>query len=50
MKARISREEFESYLRLSGTDDISNIKSSYLEINGQVLLKNEIERIKTNCS
>jgi uncharacterized membrane protein YcaP (DUF421 family) len=36
MKARISREEFESYLRLSGTDDISNIKSSYLEINGQV--------------
>src|SRR5215208_8152231 len=36
MKARISREEFESYLRLSGTDDILNIKSSYLEINGQV--------------
>jgi uncharacterized membrane protein YcaP (DUF421 family) len=36
MKARISREEFESYLRLSGTDDVSNIKSSYLEINGQV--------------
>jgi uncharacterized membrane protein YcaP (DUF421 family) len=36
MKARISREEFESYLRLSGTDDISDIKSSYLEINGQV--------------
>ncbi len=36
MKARISRDEFESYLRLSGTDDISDIKSSYLEINGQV--------------
>ena len=36
LKARISREEFESYLRLSGTDDISDIKSSYLEINGQV--------------
>ena len=36
MKARISHEEFESYLRLSGTDDISEIKSSYLEINGQV--------------
>ena len=36
IKARISREEFESYLRLSGTDDISEIKSSYLEINGQV--------------
>ena len=36
MKARISHEEFESYLRLSDTDDISEIKSSYLEINGQV--------------
>lgn len=39
MKARISEEEFESYLRLSGTDDISDIKLSYLEINGQVLSK-----------
>ena len=37
LKARISRDEFESYLRLSGTDDISDIKSAYLEINGQVL-------------
>jgi uncharacterized membrane protein YcaP (DUF421 family) len=36
MKARISEDEFESYLRLSGTDDISDIKLSYLEINGQV--------------
>ena len=36
MKARISEEEFESYLRLSGTNDISDIKLSYLEINGQV--------------
>ena len=36
LKARISREEFESYLRLSVNDDISDIKSSYLEINGQV--------------
>ena len=36
MKARISEDEFESYLRLSGNDDISDIKSSYLEINGQV--------------
>jgi uncharacterized membrane protein YcaP (DUF421 family) len=34
LKARISRDEFESYLRLSGTDDISDNKSSYLEING----------------
>jgi uncharacterized membrane protein YcaP (DUF421 family) len=36
MKARISEDEFESYLRLSGTDEISDIKLSYLEINGQV--------------
>ena len=36
LKARISREEFLSYLRLSGTEDVSEIKSSYLEINGQV--------------
>ena len=36
LKARISKDEFESYLRLSGTDDISDIKLSYLEINGQV--------------
>ena len=45
LKARISREELESYLRLSGTDDISEIKSSYLEINGQVsFIKKETER------
>jgi uncharacterized membrane protein YcaP (DUF421 family) len=36
LKARISQDEFESYLRLSGTEDISDIKTSYLEINGQV--------------
>jgi uncharacterized membrane protein YcaP (DUF421 family) len=36
LKARISRDEFDSYRRLSGTDDISDIKLSYLEINGQV--------------
>jgi uncharacterized membrane protein YcaP (DUF421 family) len=36
LKARISKDEFESYLRLSGTEDISDIKISYLEINGQV--------------
>jgi uncharacterized membrane protein YcaP (DUF421 family) len=35
-KARISRKELESYMRLNGTEDISTIKSSYLEINGQV--------------
>jgi len=33
MKARISEIQFISYLRLSGTDDISDIKLSYLEIN-----------------
>ena len=36
MKARISEDEFVPYLRLSGTNDISDIKFSYLEINGQV--------------
>ena len=34
-KARISRKELDSYMKLSDTDNISNIKS-YLEINGQV--------------
>ena len=41
MKARISEDEFESYLRLSGNDDISDIKLSYLEINGQVSLSKQ---------
>jgi uncharacterized membrane protein YcaP (DUF421 family) len=36
-RAKISRKELESYLRLTGTDDLSEIKSSHLEINGQVL-------------
>ncbi len=35
-KARISRKELDPYMRLSGSDNISDIKSSYLEINGQV--------------
>jgi uncharacterized membrane protein YcaP (DUF421 family) len=51
LKARISREEFLSYLRLNGTDDVSEIKSSYLEINGQVSFikkkKQEEEKIHT---
>jgi uncharacterized membrane protein YcaP (DUF421 family) len=34
-KAKISKKELESYMRLNGTDDISTIKSSHLEINGQ---------------
>ena len=36
LKARISNDEFNSYLRLSGTENVSDIKLSYLEINGQV--------------
>jgi uncharacterized membrane protein YcaP (DUF421 family) len=51
LKARISCEEFLSYLRLNGTDDVSEIKSSYLEINGQVSFiqkkKQEEEKIHT---
>ena len=49
MKARISEDEFESYLRLSGTNDISDIKLSYLEINGQVsfIKKGETNEIIT---
>ena len=47
LKARISLDEFDSYLRLSGTDDISGIKLSYLEINGQVsfIKKKKVEEI-----
>ena len=36
LKARISKDEFDSYLRLNGTENVSDIKLSYLEINGQV--------------
>ena len=39
MYARISKDEFVSYFRINGTDDISDIRLSYLEINGQVLSK-----------
>ena len=39
MNARISEDEFVSYFRINGTDDISDIRLSYLEINGQVLSK-----------
>ncbi|MGZ5470192.1 MAG: DUF421 domain-containing protein [Nitrososphaeraceae archaeon] len=47
LKARISRDEFDSYLRLSGTDDISDIRLSYLEINGQVsfIKKKKVEEV-----
>jgi len=50
MKARISEEEFESYLRLSGTNDISDIKLSYLEINGQVSFIKKQKRAKYSNS
>ena len=46
LKARISRDEFESYLRLSGIEELPGIKSSYLEINGQVLSKKAVKRLK----
>ncbi|MGI0051294.1 MAG: YetF domain-containing protein [Nitrososphaeraceae archaeon] len=36
IEVRISKVEFESYLRLSGTDDVSEIKLYYLKINGQI--------------
>jgi len=44
-KAKISRKELESYLRLTGTDDLSEIKLSYLEINGQVSFVKKKERV-----
>jgi uncharacterized membrane protein YcaP (DUF421 family) len=50
MKARISEDEFESYLRLSGTDDISDIKLSYLEINGQVSLSKQRKKTEKNST
>ena len=49
LKARISKDEFESYLRLSGTEDISDIKTSYLEINGQVSFIKKKEKIEKLC-
>jgi uncharacterized membrane protein YcaP (DUF421 family) len=50
MKARISEEEFKSYLRLSGTNDISDIKLSYLEINGQVSLSKQRKKTEKNSA
>ena len=49
MKVRLSEDDFESYLRLRGNDDISDIKLSYLEINGQVsfIKKGETSEIIT---
>jgi len=52
MKARISEDKFESYLRLSGNDDIFDIKlnCSYLEINGQVLSKQRKKTEKNSAT
>jgi uncharacterized membrane protein YcaP (DUF421 family) len=35
-RAKIAKNEFESQMRLHGTDDLSEISLSYLEINGQI--------------
>jgi len=35
-KTRIDDREFESYMRIHGIEDISEVKLSYLEVNGQV--------------
>jgi uncharacterized membrane protein YcaP (DUF421 family) len=35
-KARIDDREFESYMRIHGIEDVSEVKLSYLEVNGQV--------------
>ncbi len=35
-KARIDDGEYQSYMRLHGIEDLSEIKISYLEVNGQV--------------
>jgi len=36
IKNKISRKGLESYFRLTGTNDLLEIKLAYLEINGQV--------------
>ncbi|MDW0315602.1 MAG: DUF421 domain-containing protein [Nitrososphaeraceae archaeon] len=45
-KARIDDREFESYMRLHGIEDISDVKLSYLEVNGQVSFLSEKETHK----
>lgn len=35
-KTRIDDREFESYMRIHGIEDISEVRLSYLEVNGQV--------------
>jgi uncharacterized membrane protein YcaP (DUF421 family) len=45
MKAKVSKDELQSCLRLSGKGDISEIKLSYLEINRQVSFIKKKEKI-----
>ncbi len=47
-KAKISRKELESYLRLTGTDDISEIKTSHLEKWSGKFCQKKIEEIKSS--
>jgi uncharacterized membrane protein YcaP (DUF421 family) len=35
-RSRIDDREFESYMSLHGIEDLSNVRLSYLEVNGQV--------------
>lgn len=34
--AKIEKEEYFSHMRIQGIEDISQVKKSYLEINGQI--------------
>ena len=44
-KAKIDEREFESYMRIHGVEYVSDVRLSYLEINGQVSI---IKRDTTN--
>jgi uncharacterized membrane protein YcaP (DUF421 family) len=44
-KAKIDEREFESYMRIHGVEYVSDVKLSYLEVNGQVSI---IKRDTTN--
>jgi uncharacterized membrane protein YcaP (DUF421 family) len=42
-KARIDDREYQSYMRLHGIEDLSEIKLSYLEVNGQVSFISKVQ-------
>jgi uncharacterized membrane protein YcaP (DUF421 family) len=44
-KAKIDEREFESYMRIHGVEHVSDVRLSYLEVNGQVSI---IKRNTTN--